>query len=254
MSRIVKFCYQVMACVTSKPSVYLLTILLLLGPSAFAQESTYAQKKPKDTKEHIERIAVSGQHADMALRAFNSGDYSLAEIEFKENADCALRAEMNQADYLESFQTGQANQLAQAESESARIGTNPSTVNVNINTNVTYTPSSGVTQQKLIVRERTCENRGFQIYMTGMSQIQLGRSDEAEVNLEQAIKIDKYLYDAHYRLGLMKLLRQDKEGVSKHLSGIESALDRCHNCDFRHKIESRMKFLKHALDGKIKLN
>jgi Tfp pilus assembly protein PilF len=223
-------------------------MLLLLSKCVYATDNT-----TKNKNEEIERIIVSGK-GDVALQAFNSGNFSLAEIKFKENSECALRAELSEADYFDSFQSQQASQASQAESLSPRLSANPDSINVNPNANVTFTPSSGVQPQRNTqVRKHTCENRGFQIYMTGMSQIQLGRAEEAEANLEQAIDIDNYLYDAHYRLALIKLLRQDKAGVSQHLSAIESALARCHRCDFKHEIKSRIKFLEHAVDGKIKL-
>ena len=104
------------------------------------------------------------------------------------------------------------------------------------------------------VRENTCENRAFQIYMAGMSQLQLGRAEDAEASFERAVAISQIQYDAHYRLALMKLLRQDKSGAEGHLEAINSILKRCYNCDAREEIVRISDFLQKAVDGKIKLN
>jgi hypothetical protein len=48
----------------------------------YSQQSSQPEKVAQEQQE-IERIIVSGQNFDAAKRAFNAGDFVLAEIEFK---------------------------------------------------------------------------------------------------------------------------------------------------------------------------
>jgi tetratricopeptide (TPR) repeat protein len=102
------------------------------------------------------------------------------------------------------------------------------------------------------LRNLTCDNRGYQVYMVGMSQLQLGRAQEAEESFESAIRLNKHLHDAMYRLALMKLLRDDKDGAQEHFEDMQRLLKRCNKCDSRDNIQVRIDFLAKALAGDVK--
>jgi tetratricopeptide (TPR) repeat protein len=217
-----------------------------------------AQEKPatengEQTSDKIERIEVTANYGDAALQAFNSGNFELAEVEFKKNAKCALRAERNKQAGINGLINSQINQnmLANQTSNSSSQFSESSSGNISASS-ISQSARSNNDQNE-VLRKSTCNNRGFQLYMMGMSQIQLGRAEEAEKNFNTAVVLNKNLYDAHHRLALMKLLREDVDGAEDELSSIKSMLNRCFDCDARDKILARVDFLEKALDGKIKL-
>ena len=79
--------------------------------------------------------------------------------------------------------------------------------------------------------------RGRQLYFAGLSQIQLGKTNEALRNFERATASSKILYDAHYKIGLIKLLTGDAKSAESELKKIEGILKRCRNCDDETKQE-----------------
>ena len=213
---------------------HLPTLLLFVLPlTCSAQNSNDAD---------IEKILIEGRSGDIALQAFNSGDFARAEIEFKKNAQCALRLENNQRAFIEGLQTAQNNQLTRNQNNQAN--------SANLNSSF---GGNGRNQRKNETQQRTCSDRGFQLYMTGLSQLQLGRPEEAEKNFKTAAFLNKDLYDAHYRLGLMKLLRDDTKSAKKHLKNIRKILKRCDECEAEEEMIAQVSFLDKALKGEIKL-
>lgn len=212
-------------------SVVFLSFVLVVH----AQDNNISDQDNKEDKD-IERITVTGR-IDAAMQAFNSGDFQLAEIKFKENAFCTRQAERDKRRLMDSMQNAAINQ---------EVSGNPSL-------DPSFSTSSNP-KESISVRKRTCKDRGFQLYMAGLSQLQLDRPADAEDSFERAISLRSKLYDAHYRLALIKLLRKDTEGVEEHLSSIEKTLIKCDNCDVHDEILVRINFLKKALRGEVKLH
>lgn len=246
-------------------SVLFLLCILMCWPSAYAQSNEAENQNEADIQEkttqapqsdNIEVIGVTGSNLDSAMRAFKSGDFAVAEIEFKKNALCALRVERNK----EAFVTGlQNSSIDSALQTSASVQNNP-----NSDSNGGANPSasgalSGIggrssnQEERPVIRERSCDNRAYQLYMAGLSQIQLGRVDEAEKNLKTAAFLNTDIYDAHYRIALFELLRDDKKSAKKRLSKIKAALKRCKKCEAKPDIEGQIVFLQKAIAGEIKL-
>lgn len=219
-----------------------------------AQTSNQTDEANQESQE-IERIIVSGQNYDEAMRAFNAGDFELAEIEFKKNAKCALRVERNKRAFIGGLQNSSIDNSLQ-NSASIQSGAQ-SQANTSGRTS---TPTSGIggnaenRKENATVSARTCSDRGYQLYMTGLSQIQLGRTDEAEKNFKTASFLNKNIYDAHYRVALMQLLRSDKDGAKSRLDDIQDVLKRCRDCEAKEEILARIDFIEKALSGEIKLN
>lgn len=228
---------------------------LLLSFETFSQQNSEAEDDSQEAEE-IERILVSGQNYDSAMRAFQSGNFELAEIEFKKNAKCALRRENNKRAFVDGLQTSALNNAARSSgslsgsSATERNSATPPTPSVASSMGGKSSNREGSTT----VTERTCTDRGYQLYMTALSQIQLGRNEEAEKNLKTASFLNKNIYDAHYRLALMQLLRKDKDTAQERLESIRDVLDRCRDCEAKEEIVARIDFLEKALSGKIKLH
>lgn len=218
------------------------------------QASNQDDSQAANTEEEVENITVTGRAGDAAMQAFNAGEFALAEMKFKENEQCALRVERNRQAFVEGVRESQISQ----EVNGGGVNTGSSMTDSNaarVEGNSSMNAIAAKTQKNEDkVRENTCENRAFQIYMTGMSQLQLGRAEDAESSFERAVALSQIQYDAHYRLALMKLLRQDKEGAADHLDAINTILKRCYDCEARDEIVRISDFLQKAVDGKIKLN
>lgn len=230
----------------------LMAVSTLFSGPLFAAVQDDPQTNNND--EDIENITVTARAGDAAMQAFNAGNFELAEIKFKENERCALRVERNRQAFIEGVRESQISQEVNGggvNTGSSMTDSNAARVEGNSSMNAIAAKTQKAEDK---VRENTCENRAFQIYMAGMSQLQLGRAEDAEASFERAVAISQIQYDAHYRLALMKLLRQDKSGAEGHLEAINSILKRCYNCDAREEIVRISDFLQKAVDGKIKLN
>ena len=200
---------------------------------------------------NIERIEVTGKFNDLAMRAFNNGDFEIAELEFSKNARCARIAESNERAAIEGLVNNAVRGELRGQDTGRAIDSN---FGDTVAPSVTQGSNTGVkTAPEGQIQKRTCSNRGFQLYMQGMSQIQLGRTEEAEENLQSAVFLNKNLYDAHHRLALMKLLRNDTDGAEDEFEAMKRILNRCRKCDVRDEIVARVDFIEKALSGEIKL-
>jgi len=103
---------------------------------------------------------------------------------------------------------------ARESSISSTVGTNlsqnVSSTGVTSGTNVSPPPSSSTRlnsnnfKNRTSELKRTCEDRGFQIYMKGLSQLKQGKRSDAKKTLIRASKMRGNLYDVHFRLSLLE--------------------------------------------------
>lgn len=230
-------------------------IALMFGSSA-ATAQDGAEAAATEDEKVLDEVTVTGVQNDAAMAAFRAGDYITAEIEFLDNAMCALRRERNQfasidsarinADRAETF----ANATGVDSGANSRGGSagQPNDIPTGI------AASSGVAARNVqTATDRTCENRGRQLYFAGLSQLQLGKNDDALRNFEKAVVASKVLYDAHYKIGLIKLLEGDTRGAKAQLRKVEGILKRCRNCEARDEITARRDFLERAIKGEVAL-
>jgi hypothetical protein len=233
------------------------SLFILSSINVFAQDTSQPDKGAQETQE-IERITVLGGNLDAAMGAFRAGNFALAEIEFKKNAKCALRAERNKKAFIGGLQTSSINSSIQNTASVTSVASGSQSQGNLTSSSSPFSGRSGgksANQEKrAAVSKRTCSDRGYQMYMTALSQIQLGRNEEAEKNLKTASFLNKNIYDAHYRIALMGLLRKDNESAEDRLSDIQEVLDRCRDCEAREEIVARIDFLEKALSGEIKLH
>lgn len=208
-----------------------LAAILLMGLStvfmAHAQEDS-----SEDDERVLDSVVVTGVQNDEAMAAFRAGEYAEAEVGFLDNARCAHRRERNLSAAIDS-----------ARSSSFRTDINPAQPN-----GASNTPGNIAQPVK-----RTCAHRGFQVYMAGLSQIQLGKPEEARQSFKKATVLSKILYDAHYKLALMALLDGDQKTAERQLNKINGILKRCRRCPARQEILDRQAHLEKALNGEVKL-
>lgn len=204
----------------------------------------------------LDTVTVTGIQNDAAMLAFQAGDYATAEVEFLDNAMCALRRERNLISTAENARISaqRAETFANSTGTNSGASTRGADAGAQTNTPTGLAASSGVaarnTQLKL---DRTCESRGRQLYFAGLSQIQLGKTDDALRSFERATVASKILYDAHYKIGLIKLLSGDKRAARTQLKKIDRILTRCRNCEAKQEIIDRRDHLTKAINGEVTL-
>ncbi|MHA7900104.1 MAG: tetratricopeptide repeat protein [Henriciella sp.] len=205
----------------------------------------------------LDTVEVLGVQNDAAMAAFRAGDFETAEVEFLDNAMCALRRERN---LTSSIRTAQSNSvradLFAAASNNVDSGASSRGASAGSGQ---QTPTGVGAFDDVAARniestyDRTCEKRARQLYFAGLSQIQLGKTNEALRNFERATSDSKILYDAHYKIALIKLLNGDSKTAESELKKIEGILKRCRDCEAKQEIVERRDHLRMALSGEVKL-
>lgn len=219
----------------------LITSILIFSAPAGAQ----------DAAEEDTVVANATKRVDPALAAFFAGDFETAEIEFEKNAVCARRVERNFEAGLEaardsSIQADVAGELNTAPQPSGGAGGN-----VSVPTTPAITPSFSVNtsgfEKENYTKKRTCADRGYQIYMMGMSQLQLGKTEEAKKAFSRATKIKRTLYDAHFRLSLLEYQAGNVDEAKKQFKSLTKIADRCKRCEAKKEIEGQVNYLTNLL-------
>lgn len=223
-----------------RPVTLIAAALLIQG--AAAQDTTPADEPLMD--EVVDEIIVRGGKINPALAAFEAGDFATAEIEFTKNARCARRVERNRAAALDQLRSNQIGQNVraggassgggQAAAQSGQTGQGgaPATFQASA------TRADEADEAEEAVSLSTCGNRGYQVYMAGLSQLQLGKIAEVKDSFAQAVTLNKNLYDAHYRLGLIGLLEGDEKKARKHLGRMRTIGRRCRDCADKGEIDA----------------
>jgi hypothetical protein len=89
--------------------------------------------------------------------------------------------------------------------------------------------------------------------MIGLSQIQLGKLDEAKYSLERAARMtnDELLYDAHFRVGLLELLDGEVDMAARRLTRLRSIQRNCNargtSCEVHADLDVAVAYLARAV-------
>ncbi len=219
----------------------ILSLGLILSSPALSQESGL----------NDEIVSKGTIQKDPAMSAWIAGDYATAEVEFKRNAFCALRAQRNFISSVESARDNATNSVVNtgvADTISAQSGSGlqsgGSATTINPSTRVT----SNDFKNKESETKRSCDNRGFQIYMTGLSQLKLGKRDEAKKSLKRAVAMRRSLYDAHFRLSLMEYQDGNLEQSKKHFKRLTKLESRYKSGEANVEIKAQISYLKELLE------
>lgn len=238
------------------PKTFLSAILigasLAVAPLASAQDA-----EPTESEDRVlDTVEVVGVQNDAAMAAFRAGDYETAEVEFLDNAMCALRRQRNLTNSVENAQISslRAESFGQAAGVDSGASSRGANAGAGQQTPTGVAAIDGIATRNLPnTYDRTCDARGRQLYFAGLSQIQLGKTNEALRNFERATAASKILYDAHYKIALIKLLKGDSKSARSELQKIEGILKRCRNCEAKQEIVERVDHLQKALDGEVSL-
>jgi hypothetical protein len=205
---------------------------LAFGYAELGEEATETQSAAVQGEEQ-QVVLVEAWRRDRAMDAFLRGDFATAEIEFRKNVQCIRRSEL-QLDY--SLQQG-ANGMGRAILPGANAAPNIH--------NLQLRPDE--------IRERTCFSKEWQLYMIGLTQIQLGHFAEAKKTLYRVTQMSKedLLFDAHYRVGLLELLDGDIESANRRLVHLTSMRRSCRargdRCEVNSDLEVATAYLARAV-------
>lgn len=193
-----------------------------------------AQTAPVED-EVISRGVLRGD--DPAMGAFFSGDYETAEIEFQKNYRRIKRDAMQLRDNIASTQSGSL--TAEIRSGPAAVSSGPGgTAEIRTSSAV---PNFGSLTKRAKRRGEgvtSGTDAGFQRYMMGMSQLKLRKYAEAKGSFKSAVTLNKSLFDAHLRLGLLELRDGNQKSARKSLKALDRAVKRCRNiCEERNELQ-----------------
>jgi hypothetical protein len=206
-------------------------------PGPATRETPAADEPSASVNDEQQVVVVEAWRRDRALDAFLRGDFATAEVEFKKNVRCIRRNEM-QLDY--ALRQGMID-LARANFPNA-AGVAYAPPNIH---NLPLRPDQ--------ITERTCYNKEWQLYMIGLSQIQLGRFAEAKKSLYSVTRMSKedLLFDAHYRVGLLELLEGDVENANRRLAHLTKMQRSCQargsRCEVSADLELATSYLTRAV-------
>jgi tetratricopeptide (TPR) repeat protein len=200
-----------------------------------------------------EVVATGTLQRDPAMSAFLAGDFVTAEIEFKRNAFCALRAERGFSSGVEAArESSLRTELSAGGNSAAQPVDGQGGAGAGAGINVpTAAPSAGLNftdrQKDEDAQRRTCNERGFQLYMTGLSQIKLGKNKDAKESLTRAVVLRKSIYDAHFRLGLLEYQDGNIKKAKQQYKKLRKLEARCKRCDYRDDITEQADYLENLL-------
>ncbi|WP_026940660.1 hypothetical protein [Hellea balneolensis] len=201
--------------------------------------------------EPIDEIISRGTNQkDPAMSAWHAGDFAKAEIEFDRNAFCALRAERN---FISGVETARDSSItsdlaADAVSTPQPVGGLGGASVVESAPPPIPQYNSSSFKNKESATKRTCEDRGFQLYMKGLSQLKLGKIVEAKKTLSRAANMRKNLYDAHFRLSLLEYQDGNLKGAAKHLKKLKKLKSSYKFGEANKEIEAQIAYLSRLLD------
>lgn len=208
-----------------------------VSTAAYAQESTETSSEEAPVDEVI-AYGQRGQSGNRAMRAFNAGDYATAEIEFENHFQSLKRSEravkraartMSNADISAQLSSG----LSQVSSAGGSTDGGSSAPTISLSsTSASNAASSSNIQAITSLNDDgkiTYEDFGFSRYMSGLSQIQLGKFVEAKESFSESLEHNYRNYDARMRLGLLELRDGNYEAAGNHLKRLDKQRRACGN-------------------------
>ena len=230
----------------------MLAALMLAAPVQAQDAQTTDTPETSAPEDEVISFGTRVQN-DPAMSAWNAGDYATAEVEFDKNAFCALRAERG---FSAGVQTARdASILGDVFADS--VGTPSPTGGPGGVSEIPQAPTGNVATDVRIDNgtrsnrdnplRRTCEDRGFQVYMKGMSQLKLGKIEDAKDAFYQATNLNRQLYDAHFRLSLLEYQAGDLDKANKEANALRRLQSRCRRCDAKEEIAAQIGYLDQLL-------
>jgi len=225
------------------PRTVIAASLLLAGLASpghvMAQEEPDILKQAPDKV--LEEIIVEGRKSfegHDGMEAFWSGDFEKAEIEFEREFKTLKRGKSSLYNVGVDADLGieRANNIGAsigAQTQITRSGS--STASIQNNSAGTNTSSLGrnfngkraIGKNLLNDGKITDMDFAFTKYMSGLSELQLGKYVEAKKSLKSAVFYNRQNFDARMRLGLLYVIEGDIEKSADQLEALENIRVKC---------------------------
>lgn len=218
-----------------------LTLIFAACPYASAQHTSSEDSKeaPINTDEIISNGTRAGSNHP-GMNAFFDGDFTTAEIEFEREFLSLKRgksARENAA--FEAVNNGLRAQNLSSATNSSAPSTGPSgggAPSPSINSggsqssgpNITGGSRKNKTGRGILTDGKvTDDDFSFSKYMAGLSELQLGKYEEAEKSFKTALLYNSKNYDARLRLGLLHLKNERYGDAAKQLEKLNKMRLKC---------------------------
>lgn len=226
-------------------SLLTLTILAYLCPANIAAQNIIGTEQDQAVTT-FDEVVVEGRanwtgHEGMS--AFLSGDFAKAELIFEREFISLKRAEngrynaANDAALSLSRSTntsqGLNNSTAAASNGLGAVSPSGNLTSVNSTPNANTAGNSKIGRNILNDGKLTYQDFALTKYMSGLSEIKLGKYEEAKKSLESSLHHDKGNADARMRVGLLYLLENNYDRAADHLEALETQRVKCKriSCD-----------------------
>lgn len=230
----------------------------LAGPVS-AQETS----APASQVDGLEEIITYGQQnwgSHDGMKAFFDGDYKRAEIEFEREFLSLRRIESAKRNAIDDAANGilRAESSATASSSNGVVVSGPGgSVQVgpsggtSVNSSVAGTFRNKHATGKSILTDGkvTYEDFAFSRYMSGLSEIKLGKFAEAKKSLIQSLNYNVKNYDARMRLGLLHVQESNYEDAATQLEKLDKIRKSCNrrSCEDKDRIREATIILANAI-------
>lgn len=198
-----------------------LATLSLMAPPVFAQDTS------ETDEEDVVTATGTTTRNDAAMAAWAAGDYVTAEIEFDRNQTCALRGLREFRAGVEASGEGalraEIDAGASASPQASAGGQSGGPTQVPQGISATSQVGSSNFRKKKDKMRASCDDRPFDLYMRGMSQIKLGKFDDAKDSLKRSVALRKTNCDAYFRLALLELQAGETKSARKRYKQLRNA-------------------------------
>ena len=211
-----------------------------LALSLVVTSFSFAQSSDQNQDSQIDEIIVKGTtiwDSHEGLEAFRNGDFEKAEIEFEQEFKSLKRAKSNLENSAIAADVSFDRAQAQGQAGIGGVGSGGPGGGPPPSASTTVTPDLGVTGNFKSKRAKgrsvlndgqvTQQDFAFTKYMSGLSEIKLGKFEEAKKSLKSSINFDKGNYDARMRLGLLYVLENDFDKAADQLEALEKLRTKC---------------------------
>lgn len=233
------------------------TLIALIASAAMTALPSLAQ----DSAPIEDEVITFGKRqtsGNKAMRAFDAGDFATAEVEFDKHYTSLRRTRRavensvrNAADGIDTAdirsglaQVGGAGEGASSGGNAAprvnatNFGSGSATLNPNLSSLV-------------LDGDAKDTDFAFSKYMSGLSQIQLGKFAEAKRSFEVSLDFNRKNYDARMRLGLLELRDGNFDRARKHLIKLDTLRKDCvRRCTEKNEITAATRTLAEALSAR----
>lgn len=197
------------------------------------------------------------------MDAFWSGDFEKAEFEFEKEFKSLRRAESARYNAAVSAQLGYERAEATALAGVGGGGSGGPGGGPPPDATANFTPDAGVSGNfssrrvtgRNILNDGILTDQDFALtkYMAGLSELQLGKYEEAKSSFKRSIDYDGGNHDARMRLGLLYIVERNYDKAADQLEAIEKLRARCEKkeCDTYDEILESAKILATSLTNAV---